>query len=100
MTSSAQRTSSGEKFSMRSSSFARPSLSSGTAGRMSMSPFERDVHQTQRQRRVLEPGRCCAPGETCLGMQIAVGIDVNDPGSTVVGETQVHPAIIPTSERL
>jgi len=33
-------------------------------------------------------------------MQVTVGIDVNDPRPTVVGEAQVHPAIIPTSERL
>ena len=33
-------------------------------------------------------------------MQIAVGIDVNDPGLPIVGETQVHAAIIPTPERL
>jgi len=33
-------------------------------------------------------------------MQVAVGIDVNDPRTTVVGETQVHAAIVPASERL
>jgi hypothetical protein len=33
-------------------------------------------------------------------MQVAVGIDVNHPRAPVVGETQVHAAIIPTSERL
>ena len=33
-------------------------------------------------------------------MQIAVGIDVNDPGLTVLGEAQVHPAVIPAPERL
>jgi hypothetical protein len=33
-------------------------------------------------------------------MQVTVGIDVNDPRAAVLGEAQVDPAIIPTSERL
>src|SRR5215831_10601382 len=100
MTSSAQRTSSGEKFSMRSSSFARPSLSSGTAGRMSMCPFERDVHQSQGERGIVHSSGRCAPGETRVRMQVTVGIDVNFPQLTIVTETEVHPPIILTSERV
>src|SRR5262244_2832247 len=100
MTSSAQRTSSGEKFSMRSSSLARPSLSSGTAGRMSMCPFERDVHQSQCERGIIHSSGRCAPGETRLGMQVTVGIDVNDPRLTIVPEAEVHPPVVLTPERL
>jgi len=33
-------------------------------------------------------------------MQVTVGIDVNDPGLTVLGEAKVHPSVIPTPERL
>jgi len=33
-------------------------------------------------------------------MQVTVRIDVNDPGLTVIGEPQVHPAVIPAPERL
>ena len=33
-------------------------------------------------------------------MQVTVRIDVNDPGLPVIGEAQVHPAVIPAPERL
>jgi hypothetical protein len=33
-------------------------------------------------------------------MQVAVGIDVNHPRATIVGEAQVHASIVPTPERL
>ena len=33
-------------------------------------------------------------------MQIAVGIDVNDPGLTIVREAEVHPPVIPAAQRL
>ena len=33
-------------------------------------------------------------------MQVAVGIDVNHPGLAILGEAQVHPAVIPAPERL
>ena len=33
-------------------------------------------------------------------MQVTVRIDVNDPGLTVVAETEVHPPIVLTSECL
>ena len=33
-------------------------------------------------------------------MQVAVGIDVNHPGLRVLGESQVHPAVIAAPERL
>jgi hypothetical protein len=33
-------------------------------------------------------------------MQVTVRIDVNDPGLTVLGDAEVHPAIVPASERL
>jgi hypothetical protein len=33
-------------------------------------------------------------------MQIAVGIDVNHPGPTVVREAEVHPAIVPAAQRV
>ncbi len=32
-------------------------------------------------------------------MQVTVGVDVNDPGLTIVGETQVHPPVIPATQR-
>jgi len=33
-------------------------------------------------------------------MQIAVGIDVNDPGPTIVREPEVHPPVVPAAQRL
>ena len=33
-------------------------------------------------------------------MQVTVRIDVNDPGLTLVGDAEVHPAVVPASERL
>ena len=33
-------------------------------------------------------------------MQIAVRIDVNDPGLAIVGEAEVHPAVVPAVQRL
>jgi hypothetical protein len=64
-----------------------------------MAPLEGDLHQPNCQRGVVHTGRSGRLGEAGVGVEIAVGVHVDDERHTFRRQTQIDPAVVPALER-
>src|SRR5712692_346888 len=100
MSSSAQATSGGEKVSIRPSSSASPFRSLALIGRISMAPFQRDLHQLKSQIGIVDASSGRAFGKARVWVEIAVGIHINNIGNAPWRESNVDSTVVPAVERL
>src|SRR5260370_17341374 len=95
MSSSAQATSGGEKVSIRPSSSASPFRSLALIGRISMGPFQRDLHQLKSQIRIVDASGGRALGKARVWVEIPVGIYINNIRNALWRESNLHSTLIP-----